>query len=105
MEWSLLLNSELKEVEPCCSNLYPISSSSHCQYSQRGVQKNAPPYPVSVDKVNHLFDHPIDDGCYQLELPCQHLLTSPYASQCTIHFPIHIDSTQPSPNNTELSEP
>ena len=104
MEWSLLLNSELKEVEPCCSNLYPISSSSHCQYSQRGVQKNAPPYPVSVDKVNHLFDHPID-GCYQLELPCQHLFTSSYASQCTIHFPIHIDSTQPSLNNTELSEP
>ncbi|KAK4002688.1 hypothetical protein OUZ56_004498 [Daphnia magna] len=100
MEWSLLLNSELKEVEPCCSNLNTILSSSHSQYSQRDV--SVPPNHVSVDKLNHQANR--IDGCYHLELLCQQLLTSPYSSQCTIHFPVLINSTQPSPN-TELSEP
>lgn len=100
MEWSLLLNSELKEVEPCCSSLNTVSSSSHSQYSQRDV--SVPPNPVSVDKFNYQADR--IDGCYHLELLCQQLLISPYASQCTIHFPVLVNSTQSSPN-TELSEP
>ena len=94
MEWSRLLNTELKEVEPCCSNRLTLSSPSPSQYMLRGIRKA--PHPVSVEKVTtHVSNHH-HIGFYQLELPWQQLLTSPYASQCTVHFPIfsHVNSTQ-----------
>lgn len=100
MEWGRLLNSELKEVEFCCSSCTTIRSSSPSQYLLRGIQ-NKTTHSVSVDKLNQV---PNNVDCYQLELPWQQLLTSPYASQCTIHFPIHVNSTQIS-SNKKLSKP